>query len=379
MESTARKAVRTVFRGACIIATALLTCYCVREYYLDQDVTHIMYKKYHEEPDDLYPSITLCFVEPFIANKLSKYSENLTIESYKNFLSGYDNGEWNLSLSTIDYDDVSINLLDYLGNLNINLLNNDNLIWNIINNTYHFEGDENSKYGMVRPPEIYVSTRWNSRKCYTINIPFVKNKRIWSVNLEINQSIFQDRIRRIKKSFYIIMHYPFQLMRSYLRSQVNWESDIGTNDCLDLKVRVGSMDALKRRNKKQDECNDNLKDHDKIMLSRMLEYVGCVPSYWKVQSAEPNCTTREQYFKTYWFLQDFEEELPPCQSIERLITTPSAENCNRTDMNLRLSFFFPDPVYKEINVLRAYGFQSLVGNAGKFILSVSNACLLCID
>ena len=145
MESTARMAVRAVFRGVCIIATALLTCYCVREYYLDQDVTHIMYKKYHGEPDGLYPSITLCFTEPFIANKLSKNYENLTIESYKNFLSGYDNGEWNLSLSTIDYDDVSINLLDYLGNLNINLLNNDNLIWSVINNTYLFEGHDNSK------------------------------------------------------------------------------------------------------------------------------------------------------------------------------------------------------------------------------------------
>ena len=164
------------------------------------------------------------------------------------------------------------------------------------------------------------------------------------------------------------MHYPFQLMRSYLRSKVIWQSNIRTNDFLFLKVFVGSMDLLRRRNKYQDQCNDNLNDHDKITLSRMLKYLGCVPIHWKMNSEQPNCNRKSQYEKTNAFLADIEEALPPCQSIERLTTTtiPQTDTHNLSDFApLELRFVFPDPVYKEINVLRAYGFQSLVGNAGK--------------
>ena len=61
MEVTTQNVLRNLFRAICIIGAILLIGYCIREYALDQDVTHIEYKKFHEQPDDLYPSITLCF------------------------------------------------------------------------------------------------------------------------------------------------------------------------------------------------------------------------------------------------------------------------------------------------------------------------------
>ena len=131
-------------------------CYCIREYSLDQDVTHIVYKKFHGKPEEVYPSITLCFNEPFITSKLSEISENLTSLSYKNFLAGFHHGQWSFSFSDIDYDNVSINFLDYLRHMRFNLLNNDNLTWNVEHNTNLVDSHDSSNYGMVKPPEIYL-------------------------------------------------------------------------------------------------------------------------------------------------------------------------------------------------------------------------------
>ena len=96
-----------------------------------------------------------------------------------------------------------------------------------------------------------------------------------------------------------------------------------------------------------------------------MSIVGCAPIHWKFESELPNCNTPDQYRKIMNLLEDVEERLPPCQSIDRLITSATSMSCNKTDKSLHLKFYFKDPVYKEINVLKAYGFESLVGNAGK--------------
>ena len=369
MESITRSVVRNIFQVACIIATVLLTFYCIHEYSLDKDVTEIIYKKFHGQPDELYPSITLCFNDPFISSKLSKFDDNLTVTSYKKFLSGEDNGQWNFSLSRVDYDDVSIDFFDYLQTVYFNLLINKNLGWTVVNRTYWVEWYSNDgtwyNYSKIEKPEIYVSARWDMKKCFTINIPFVENKGILFLYLRIDKSILQEKTNALGKEFDISMHYPFQILRSHLLSTVNWESNIDKDDCVYLQVATGSMDILKRRNKYWHPCNANLKGHDNITLSHIMKRVGCAPINWKIEPELPRCNERKQYKKLKSFLENIEEDLPPCQSIERLITTATNKKCDKNDTALHLKFFFPNPVYKEINILKAYGFQSLVGNAGK--------------
>ena len=372
MES-ARSIIRNIFRAICIVGTIVLIYYCAHEYSLDLDVTHIVYKKFHGDPDGIYPSVTLCFYHPFIIRSLSEWSKNLNGTSYENFLSGYDDGQWNASLSEIDYDYVSIDLLDYLEYVKVNLLNNDNLRWNVENRTKLVANHDTLNYSMVKHPDIYVSARWYNKKCFTINIPFVDNRGIYFMDIKINEFIFEKGIRPRKEEFQMFMHYPYQLMRSLLLDRVNWESNIYTTHCFRLKVRVGSMEVLKRRNKSQAPCNDN-HSIDKIALYRMMQDVGCVPNHFKMESELPKCDKRSQYRRIDRLLQDVEEHFPPCNSIERLITDASGYDCSSEDRDLRLTFYFY-PTYKEINVLKAYGLQSLVGNAGKVGILLSRLCI----
>ena len=184
--------------------------------------------------------------------------------------------------------------------------------------------------------------------------------------MRVDKDIFPNEIiRPEREDFFITMHYPFQVTRSYVLSRVNWESSIEETDCFQLNVFVGSTEVLKRRNKYTDPCSDDLKAHDNITFLRMMENMGCSPTHWKMKSDLPNCSNLEQYKKMNTLLQDAEELFPPCKSIERLITTAVGSKCDQGYTDLRLKFYFQEPLYKQINVLRAYGFQSLVGNAGK--------------
>ena len=368
MEVTSRNVIRNLFRVICLIGALILIIYCVREYILDKDVTHVEYKRFHGEPDAVYPSITLCYYKPFIRDKIDGLGGDVTLYSYKDFLSGNDYRSWNSSFSDIDYDNVSINFLDYLKYVEINLLNNDNLIWNVENNTQLVDNHDTIwlNYSKVKPPQIYVSARLHNKKCFTLNIPFVENKRIYSVEMSVDKDIFPNGIiLPEREDFFITMHYPFQVTRSYVLSRVSWESSIVETDCFQLKVRVGSTEVLNRRNKYADPCSDDLEAHDNITFLRMMEDMGCSPSHWKMESNLQNCSNLEQYKQMRALLQNAEEHLPPCKSIERLITTAVGSECAQRYRNLRLKFYFQEPLYKQINVLRAYGFQSLVGNAGE--------------
>ena len=358
-----KNTLRNVFRTVCIFAALLLICYCIHEYALDQDVTHIEYKKFHEEPDQIYPSITICLKHPFIPENLRQIDDNISAALYEDFLSGYQNIDWESSFSEIDYDNVSIDVMNHLTSIKFNLLNNDNLAWYVENNTHMSSYHDSSVYDIVETPKVYVSYRRSYRKCFTINIPFIPKRRIYYMQMNIRDSIFRNGIRPTEKDFFIAMHYPFQFMRSYLLSRVYWEPWIHQTNCYELKVRVGSMEVLRRRNKYHAPCNEDLEEHDIFALTRIIERVGCQPKHWKVGSDLPHCKTKSQYDKAERMLEDVEETLPPCTSIERLITYADGKNCEQRG-NFRLIFYFQEPLYKEINVLRAYGFQSLVGNAG---------------
>jgi hypothetical protein len=165
-------------------------------------------------------------------------------------------------------------------------------------------------------------------------------------------------------------------MRSYVLSRITWDSSIKETGCYEVKVRIGSMEVLKRRNKYHDPCNEDLNGQDVIAWTKVMERVGCEPKHWKIPSQFPYCTKRDQFQNITSVMEDIEETLPPCKSIERLITNAKERKCTRKDKKLWLKFTFQEPLYKEITVLRAYGFQSLVGNAGKsFKLFIKFICI----
>lgn len=224
MNDVKKAAFKKTYHFLCSISAIVLIIYCVCQYVLDKDVTQIEFRKFHVSIDSYYPSITICFEKPLIGNKLREYDPNITYRAYKDFLNGLAD-EWNENWSDIDYDNVTIKLQDHLRYININLLNNYNLFWDVDQDGQLIKrADQNSnsttKYDNVKTPNIYVSSRSVESKCFTIDIPIIPNERIYCLKMEIDADIFPLGNRPSSNDFFITINYPKQVIRSLLLSRV---------------------------------------------------------------------------------------------------------------------------------------------------------------
>ena len=182
MNSSKKYILDNFFFVFCTLGAIVLTINCIREYILNQDITNVAYKKFHGKYDEIYPSITICFTKPFVKHKLTE--RGLTINTYTNFLSGENvsNFSWNSSLVDIDYDNVSIHLMEHLHYIEFNLHNNDTLMWEGNKTSQMSQNHTSSVYNHIQQPKVYVSLRRAESKCYTIDIPFIAERKIFGLN-----------------------------------------------------------------------------------------------------------------------------------------------------------------------------------------------------
>ena len=100
-----------VFHVFCGVATLGFTIFCVHQYALDEDVARIEFQEFNSEENKIYPTVTMCFPNPLLEHKLEEYGEGINVTSYTSFLVG---NLWDNRMALIDYDDVSIDIENYL-------------------------------------------------------------------------------------------------------------------------------------------------------------------------------------------------------------------------------------------------------------------------
>ena len=97
----------------CVVVAIGLACLCVHKYCLDDDLAEINFQTFNDQEHAIYPSITLCFMGPdiFLKNKLKRFGTSISQSKYSNFLQGV---VWDDTMRDIDFDEVTINIKDYL-------------------------------------------------------------------------------------------------------------------------------------------------------------------------------------------------------------------------------------------------------------------------
>ena len=109
--SCREKMFKYMFHALCGIATLGFTIFCIHQYALDEDVARIEFQEFNSNEDNIYPSVTVCFPNPLIEEKLKQYGNGINVSSYTNFLVGE---LWDERMASIDYDDVSVDIEKYL-------------------------------------------------------------------------------------------------------------------------------------------------------------------------------------------------------------------------------------------------------------------------
>ena len=405
MRETYKKYFVIAFQYVCAICAILLTCRCISNFSLDKDMTEINFREYHGTADDMYPSMTFCHQNPFILDELQKYNKNVTVKRYKQLLAGsflddvsmsvedigWISGEnWTSSFMDIDYDEVTIEIKDFVARVSVIFLSNNfvqlDTVTYLMQNASLAPDTSVNKKEYLNLPKInyYTSTRHFLFKCFTFDVPFVPGRFMNSMEIDISASIFADNMVHPDTrsgNYFITYGYPNQLMRSNVRNRDMFIRPNFLTACFLQESLIGSVETLNRRNKRGQECNSDWKNHDKYTLMDIATKVGCNPKYWKIRLDLNNCTKQEEYTSIAEELSRLTTSKPPCKSIERMSKT-TYEN----DLGNRCAFMNPfgpfgqlmvkvdfhlETMYKQIDLVQAYTLENLVGMAGN-ILSVLN-------
>ena len=103
--------IHSVFELVCILATVTLVFWCCHEFSKDEDVCEVLFKKFHEDEDSIYPDLTFALPNRLNETALKEYDKSFNEMNYFNFL---QDGYWNEKMFEIDFEKVSMRLKDYL-------------------------------------------------------------------------------------------------------------------------------------------------------------------------------------------------------------------------------------------------------------------------
>ena len=293
--------INNLYNLVCVISTIALQIYCLSNYLKDEDVSAVLFTKYHSSQEAIYPSLSLCIRNPFIESKFDRYENDINMTSYIKFLQG---NFWDDKMLKVEYDNVSVSLSD-----------------NLIRGYYYTHADEAPEW----IPDHFVSFRSYQRKCFTINAPFVENKQIWILGVAISNKIYPEGQRRVTDprkppNLFTSFHYPGQYFRSYYTVRENWDSRVNKSENYDMAFRIKNIDVITNRDKPNQRCLVNWREHDTYVINNIMREIGCHPPHWTPSINLSMCSNSWQIkkFRAEPPTSKVESFDPPCNHIERL-------------------------------------------------------------
>ena len=146
---------------------------------------------------------------------------------------------------------------------------------------------------MKLEPDYYVSFRSGRRKCYTINMPFIHQRLLDSVNIFVRNGFFPQGRRpddtADSNRFYWYTHYPGQRFTSYPTIKYAWPTRTNKSKNYAMRFTIKNVDVVTRRNKSPEECVDDWLNFDQQLMDKMMIDAGCRPPHWSSTSKLPIC------------------------------------------------------------------------------------------
>ena len=345
---------KKVFYIGCFIAAMYFFGSCIQEYALNEDTSIVRFKSFHEDENSLYPSLTLCFGD-FWRDADLDFLDDLDFDAFEKYLSGcegypkdpfqYIDYEctWNKSYENVEYDKVSIDLMDYVmaemtvfeddSTYKYAYMNGDpnsSTVWNEASKEMFFPGYS----GGTR---VYTSKRTSDSKCMTFDMPFRKQKLMRHHSILLDNSIFKtsglDRRERPDDLFQAYFHFPHQTLKKTSKKS-RWTDarqliksceglnfwDLLWQACLHpytytMTFNVDHVAVVRRRNKRREGCISGW-GYDEDELTKIAANVQCKPKHWNTTTYFPPC----EEMRSMNYLHKAIEKVPPvpsCYSIER--------------------------------------------------------------
>ena len=350
-----------MFNTICLILTIFLVTKCFQTYWKNEDVCLVSFKRFNDDSDQVYPTITICTINPFETKKLTKilngdYNTSYVIRA----MQGYIIDE---NLSNTKYDDVTVDLNEYLLNYNI-----------LFPHQPAIPYDKMSSIGQNGWTGPYVSFRKEEVKCFSFDIPFNKQANIHGVAITLNSSLFENETRPFEwpldpnnRGIAFALHMKSQMLLSYSTMRYIWQKRSQDDPKhYSMEFSVNTLDIVTYRSKKNEPCVKDWKDYDRILYDDLMNQVGCQVEYWKLNKSLPYCNRPEQFEKIDRYFNQVLTNIitppPPCRTIKQAqYDYKDVEDSSSSGVTFVVDFKNLNHHYKEISQVEAYTVESLIG------------------
>ena len=292
-----------VFKIFCLILTLTLSVRGINRYLKDYDMTTIGTKQYSNNKIDMLPAISLCFHQRFEEAAFQRLGLNVTGEDYQKFLVG---DHFDKTMLKIKYDDVTTNISD------ITIL--EQLEFENKTPVYIIGDARPNIEGWKAPYSSFSWVNWGFFvKCFTLEIPDVK---IHTLHWYLDRKVFPNGIRPQFGTFSILFHYPNQILDSINTITRQWSPKTQDQNYW-ININIRGMNVFRRRYKAHlDNCIQDWKNYDIIMVEKHIAAIGCKAPYQKTMNDWPICDSQEKMKKTLYPIKT--GYVPPCRTIEMI-------------------------------------------------------------
>ena len=309
---------------------------------LNEDTSLVEYKRYYEEKPDVFPSLSLCFSNPFSLTKLEQ--AGLNGKSYFKFLNGEDMSP---KLEAINYKSITMNITGSVIRY-----------WTAFHNgSSQYQDDVNGIKGLfVNSFSGFLDLDGTERfyGCYRLQIPDDKN--IWWLSVDLKNRVFPVSRRPMHYDFFTLIHHPNQLLTSLASLRYSW-AEHRTNSSYSMRFKVDKVDYIHRRNKISKPCHDDWKNYDDVVLGEHTRKIGCRAPYQGISKGVRLCSTKAEMKQSRFFLRsDLNGMLQPCKTLQKLMYEYTEADLSTTNYVTNDSFWIglrlQDPYFMEITQTR---------------------------
>ena len=352
------KFIHSLFELVCILATIALVFWCCYEFSKDEDVCEVLFKKFHEDQDSIYPDLTFALPNRFNETALKEYDNGFNEMNYFDFL---QNSFWDEKMFYIDFEKVSMRLEDFLIQ------------------ACFYESSMDYYSSKCKGNLIIKRRDYFGLAYFTLRSP--SDKTMFKASIKLNTSIFYNGLRP-KREFFVFFSYPDNHYLARSTFLYNWP--LRRNESTQkyvMRFSLKGMEVFQRRQKKHQRCY-GMEDYDGKIRKMIIKKAGCRPPMWTANLSEPFCTTIESWQEVIAeHVDHFHQStlnktyLEPCRAIKNVQIDYVEENISSVKETSAeddegwfiVEFDLLTNGFKEIKQVRKYNLQSLVGNSGGYI------------
>ena len=287
----------TCFQLICWTVVITLVVYWIYVFSQNEDLSVVEYRKYYETESDVWPMLTICLKNPMINERFNNHDYGINQTTYLQFLKGND---FNQEFLSINYENVTINLNEYVVSTWISWRNGSSVSGNHKKVLTH-------SYVVSRFDRFY--------DCYTLQVPH--NKQIRTFYVLLKASVFTFLNQTPNYDMLAALHYPNHFLTMKNIKYTFPKRDYTDN--FEMEFQVEGMEVINRRNKANRPCYDDWKNYDQGILTKHIQNVGCRAPYHGFDPDIRLCSTKQEMKNVVWDqIKEAYDKIPSCKTMTKL-------------------------------------------------------------